>query len=65
MPTIESKVAGTWNLRSQLNLQGDLDSFILFSCIKGVLGDASQTAYSAACAYEDASATDVSSVQPA
>lgn len=52
--TIESKVAGTWNLQNQFNLQGDLDFFVLFSSINGVLGYASQAAYSAAGAYEDA-----------
>lgn len=52
--TIESKVAGTWNLHNQFNLPGDLDFFVLFSSINGVLGYASQAAYSAAGAFEDA-----------
>ncbi|KAE8373903.1 hypothetical protein BDV26DRAFT_296514 [Aspergillus bertholletiae] len=52
--TIASKVAGTWNLHHQFNLPGDLDFFVLFSSINGVLGYASQAAYAAAGAYEDA-----------
>jgi hypothetical protein len=52
--TIQSKVAGTWNLHNQFNLPGDLDFFVLFSSINGILGYASQSAYSAAGAYEDA-----------
>jgi hypothetical protein len=52
--TIQSKVAGTWNLHNQFSLPGDLDFFVLFSSINGILGYASQSAYSAAGAYEDA-----------
>ena len=52
--TTQSKVAGAWNLHNQFNLPGDLDFFILFSSINGILGYASQAAYSAAGAYEDA-----------
>ncbi|KAK8075464.1 Beta-ketoacyl synthase [Apiospora hydei] len=52
--TTESKVAGAWNLHNQFNLPGDLDFFILFSSINGILGYPSQAAYSAAGAYEDA-----------
>jgi hypothetical protein len=52
--TTQSKVAGAWNLHNQFNLPGDLDFFVLFSSINGVLGYASQAAYSAAGAYEDA-----------
>jgi hypothetical protein len=36
--TIQSKVAGTWNLHNQFNLPGDLDFFVLFSSINGILG---------------------------
>ena len=52
--TTQSKVAGTWNLHNHFNLPGDLDFFVLFSSINGILGYASQAAYSAAGAYEDA-----------
>jgi hypothetical protein len=52
--TTQSKVAGAWNLHNQFNLPGDLDFFVLFSSINGILGYASQAAYSAAGAYEDA-----------
>ncbi|KAF7155819.1 hypothetical protein CNMCM5623_008699 [Aspergillus felis] len=52
--TTQSKVAGCWNLHNQFNLPGDLDFFVLFSSINGILGYASQAAYSAAGAYEDA-----------
>ncbi|KAL7817789.1 polyketide synthase [Trichoderma gracile] len=52
--TIQSKVSGAWNLHNQFNLPGDLDFFVLFSSINGILGYASQAAYSAAGAYEDA-----------
>ena len=52
--TTRSKVAGAWNLHNQFNLPGDLDFFVLFSSINGILGYASQAAYSAAGAYEDA-----------
>lgn len=52
--TIDSKVGGVWNLHNQFNLPGDLDFFILFSSINGILGYPSQAAYSAAGAYEDA-----------
>jgi NADPH:quinone reductase-like Zn-dependent oxidoreductase/malonyl CoA-acyl carrier protein transacylase/acyl carrier protein/predicted O-methyltransferase YrrM len=52
--TTQSKIAGAWNLHSLFNLPGDLDFFVLFSSINGLLGYASQAAYSAAGAYEDA-----------
>lgn len=52
--TTQSKIAGAWNLHSHFNLPGDLDFFVLFSSINGLLGYASQAAYSAAGAYEDA-----------
>ena len=52
--TTQCKVAGAWNLHNQFNLPGDLDFFVLFSSINGLLGYASQSAYSAAGAYEDA-----------
>ena len=52
--TTQSKVAGAWNLHNQFNLPHDLDFFVLFSSINGILGYASQAAYSAAGAYEDA-----------
>ncbi|KDN68946.1 putative beta-ketoacyl synthase domain-containing protein [Colletotrichum sublineola] len=52
--TIDSKVAGVWNLHNQFNLPGDLDFFVMFSSINGILGYPSQAAYSAAGAYEDA-----------
>ena len=51
--TTQSKVPGVWNLHNQFNLSGDLDFFVLFSPINGILGYASQAAYSAAGAYED------------
>ncbi|KAJ5203599.1 polyketide synthase [Penicillium cinerascens] len=52
--TIQSKVAGAWNLHNQFNIPGDVEFFVLFSSINGILGYASQSAYSAAGAYEDA-----------
>ncbi|KAJ5099997.1 polyketide synthase [Penicillium argentinense] len=52
--TIQSKVAGAWNLHNQFNLPGDVDFFVLFSSINGILGYASQSAYSAAGACDDA-----------
>ncbi|KAJ5787110.1 polyketide synthase [Penicillium paradoxum] len=52
--TIQSKVSGAWNLHNLFNLPGDIDFFVLFSSINGILGYASQSAYSAAGAYEDA-----------
>ncbi|CAN8099325.1 unnamed protein product [Discula destructiva] len=52
--TTQSKIAGSWNLHSLFNLPGDLDFFVLFSSINGLLGYASQAAYSSAGAYEDA-----------
>lgn len=52
--TTSSKVAGVWNLHNQFNLPGDLDFFVLFSSINGILGYPSQAAYSSAGAYEDA-----------
>jgi acyl carrier protein len=52
--TIDSKVAGVWNLHNQFNLPGDLEFFVLFSSINGILGYPSQAAYSAAGSYEDA-----------
>lgn len=52
--TTQSKIAGAWNLHGHFNLPGDLDFFIMFSSINGLLGYASQAAYSAAGAYEDA-----------
>lgn len=52
--TIDSKVRGVWNLHNHFNLPGDLDFFVLFSSINGILGYPSQAAYSAAGAYEDA-----------
>jgi hypothetical protein len=52
--TTESKIAGAWNLHNQFNLPADLDFFVLFSSINGLLGYPSQAAYSAAGAYEDA-----------
>lgn len=52
--TTQSKIAGAWNLHSLFNLPGDLDFFVLFSSINGLLGYASQAAYSSAGAYEDA-----------
>ena len=52
--TTRSKIGGAFNLHNQFNLPDDLDFFILFSSINGILGYASQAAYSAAGAYEDA-----------
>ncbi|KAH6623651.1 hypothetical protein F5144DRAFT_540013 [Chaetomium tenue] len=52
--TTQSKVAGAWNLHNYFNLPDDLDFFVLFSSINGLLGYASQAAYSAGGAYEDA-----------
>lgn len=47
------KVQGTWNLHNLLP-QEDLDFFIMLSSIVGVRGNASQGAYSAGGAFQDA-----------
>lgn len=52
--TTSSKVAGVWNLHKQFSLPSDLDFFVLFSSVHGILGNPSQAAYSSANAYEDA-----------
>lgn len=46
------KVQGTWNLHQQLS--GDLDFFIMLSSLAGVIGNASQSNYTAGGAYQDA-----------
>lgn len=48
------KVAGTWNLHSQFQQSGDLDFFVIFTSIIGILGNASQTNYAAGGSYQDA-----------
>jgi hypothetical protein len=46
------KVQGTWNLHQQLS--GDLDFFIMLSSLAGVIGNPSQSNYTAGGAYQDA-----------
>lgn len=46
------KVQGTWNLHTQLN--DELDFFIMLSSIAGVIGNASQSNYTAGSAFQDA-----------
>lgn len=48
------KVAGTWNLHSHFQHPADLDFFIIFSSINGILGNASETNFAAAGSYQDA-----------
>ena len=50
--SIRPKVQGTWNLHHALN--GELDFFLLFSSIVGILGNASQAAYASASTFMDA-----------
>jgi hypothetical protein len=52
--TADNKIHGTWNLHKQFDKPGDLDFFIMYSSISGILGIASQAAYGAAGTYEDA-----------
>ena len=49
------KVRGTWNLHKLL--PKDLDFFVLISSFVGVIGNASQAAYSAASSFQDAFST--------
>ncbi len=48
------KVAGTWNLHSQFEHSGDLDFFVIFSSMAGILGNASESNYAAGSSYQDA-----------
>lgn len=50
---LKPKVQGSWNLHDQLQRQ-PLDFFIMLSSVLGVLGNASQSNYSAAGAFQDA-----------
>lgn len=45
------KYSGTWNLHR--NLPMDLDFFLMLSSISGVIGNATQAAYAAGCAFMD------------
>lgn len=45
------KYHGTWNLHR--NLPSDLDFFVMLSSISGVIGNATQAAYAAGCAFQD------------
>lgn len=47
------KVQGTWNLHTQFKNVGVLDFFIMLSSIAGIVGNASQSNYSAGGSYED------------
>ncbi|QQK46332.1 Lovastatin diketide synthase LovF [Penicillium digitatum] len=49
---IQPKVQGTWNLHQQLG--SDLDFFIMLSSLAGVIGNASQSNYTAGGAFQDA-----------
>ncbi|CAG8125616.1 unnamed protein product [Penicillium salamii] len=48
---ISPKYHGTWNLHR--NLPSDLDFFVMLSSISGVIGNATQAAYAAGCAFQD------------
>ncbi|PVH88801.1 hypothetical protein DL98DRAFT_477463 [Cadophora sp. DSE1049] len=52
--SLSPKVLGTWNLHALLP---DLDLFVLVSSFVGVIGNASQAAYSAASSFQDAFST--------
>lgn len=51
--SLAPKVKGTWNLHGQLS-KTDLDFFIMLSSTAGIIGNASQAAYSAASTFLDA-----------
>ncbi|KAF2139471.1 uncharacterized protein K452DRAFT_232273 [Aplosporella prunicola CBS 121167] len=51
---IRPKVHGTWNLHKQFAQPNSLDFFVILSSIVGVAGNASQSNYAAAGAYQDA-----------
>lgn len=53
--SLAPKVRGTWNLHDLL--PKDLDLFILISSFVGVIGNASQAAYSSASSFQDAFST--------
>lgn len=50
--SLQPKVAGTWNLHGQL--PDDLDFFVMFSSISGIIGSPGQTNYAAGNAFQDA-----------
>jgi hypothetical protein len=51
--SLAPKVRGTWNLHEKLSKE-DLDFFIMLSSTAGIIGNASQAAYSAASTFLDA-----------
>lgn len=51
---IDPKVMGTWNLHEALLEQKEVDFFLLFSSISGVMGQIGQANYNAANTYLDA-----------
>jgi hypothetical protein len=51
--SLAPKMRGTWNLHEKLSKE-DLDFFIMLSSTAGIIGNASQAAYSAASTFLDA-----------
>lgn len=54
---IRPKVNGSWNLHNAFPKKEDLDFFLLLSSVTAITGNASETNYAAAGAYQDALAT--------
>ena len=52
--SILPKVHGTWNLHQKFQHADDLDFFVILSSAVGIVGNASQSNYSAAGSYQDA-----------
>ena len=52
---VDPKVKGTWNLHNaSMSLQADLDFFVLFSSLSGIIGQPGQTNYAGANTFMDA-----------
>lgn len=52
---VDPKVKGTWNLHTaSMSVQADLDFFVLFSSISGIIGQPGQTNYAGANSFLDA-----------
>ena len=54
---IRPKVNGSWNLHNGFPQKDDLDFFLLLSSVTAITGNASETNYAAAGAYQDDLAT--------